>query len=45
MHQELPIEDEVLVKYMRKWTLQSIMWGVGGSLNLKERGHFSRAIC
>jgi dynein heavy chain 1 len=44
MHQEIPMEDEVLVKYMRKWTLQSIMWGVGGSLTLKERGNFSRAI-
>ena len=38
------MEDEVLIKYMRKWTLQSIMWGVGGSLNLKERGNFSKAI-
>lgn len=35
MHQEIPMEDEILVKYMRKWTLQSIMWGVGGSLTLK----------
>lgn len=33
-----------MVKYIRKWTLQSIMWGVGGSLTLKERGNFSRAI-
>ena len=30
---------------MRKWTLQSIMWGVGGSLTLKDRGSFSRSIC
>ncbi len=35
MHQEIPLEDEILVKYLRKWTLQSIMWGVGGSLTLK----------
>ena len=42
MHQELPMEDEVLVKYLRKWTLQSIMWGVGGSLTLKDRGIFSK---
>jgi hypothetical protein len=44
MHQEIPMEDEVLSKYMRKWTIQSIMWGVGGSLTLKERGVFSQAI-
>jgi hypothetical protein len=44
MHQEIPMEDEVLTKYMRKWTIQSIMWGVGGSLTLKERGVFSQAI-
>ena len=30
-HQEIPMEDDVLVKYMRKWTIQSIMWGVAGS--------------
>lgn len=44
MHSEIPLEDEILSKYIRKWTLQSIMWGVGGSLTLKERGNFSRAI-
>jgi len=38
------MEDEVLVKYMRKWTVQSIMWGVAGALTLKERGTFSEAI-
>lgn len=45
MHQEIPMEDEVLVKYIRKWTIQSIMWGVGGSLTLRERGNFSQSIC
>ena len=44
MHSEIPLEEEILRKYIRKWTLQSIMWGVGGSLTLKERGNFSRAI-
>jgi hypothetical protein len=39
------MEDEVLVKYIRKWTIQSVMWGVGGSLTLKERGNFSSSIC
>jgi hypothetical protein len=38
------MEDEILVKYMRKWTIQSVMWGIGGSLTLKERGVFSQAI-
>ena len=41
MDQELPLEDEVLVKYLRKWTLISVMWGVAGALTLKERGSFS----
>jgi dynein heavy chain 1, cytosolic len=44
MHSDIPMEDEVLVKYMRKWALQSIMWGVGGSLTLKERANFSKSI-
>ena len=41
MHQELPLEDEILVKYLRKWTIISVMWGVAGALTLRERGNFS----
>ena len=44
MHQELPLEDEILVKYLRKWTIISVMWGVAGALTLRERGNFSEAI-
>lgn len=29
---------------MRKWTIQSVMWGVAGALTLRERGKFSEAI-
>lgn len=36
-HPEIPLEDDILFKYMRKWTIQSIMWGFGGSMTLKER--------
>ena len=41
MHQELQMEDEILVKFMRNWTIQNIMWGVAGSLTLREREKFS----
>ena len=34
-HPELPLEHEILVKYMRKWALQSIMWGFGGAMTLR----------
>jgi hypothetical protein len=27
---------------MQKWLILSIMWGVGGSINLKDREEFSR---
>ena len=43
-HPEIPIEDEVLVKYMRKWTIQSVMWGIAGSATLIQRGEFSKKI-
>jgi dynein heavy chain 1 len=43
-HQEIPMEDDVLVKYMRKWTIQSIMWGVAGSATLARRGEFSKKL-
>jgi hypothetical protein len=29
------MEDEILVKYIRKWTIQSVMWGIAGSATLK----------
>lgn len=37
-HPELSLDDEVLTKYMRKWTLQAFMWGVAGSMTLTKRG-------
>lgn len=43
-HQDIPLEDEVLVKYMRKWAIQSIMWGVAGSATLMRRGEFSKKL-
>jgi len=43
-HPELSIDDEVLIKYMRKWTLQAFMWGVAGSMTLLRRGDYSKAI-
>ncbi len=31
-------------KYMRKWTVQSFMWGVAGSMTLQQRGVFSNEL-
>lgn len=38
------MEDEILVKYMRKWAIQSFMWGVAGSATLMNRGEFSKKL-
>ena len=43
-HPELSLEDEILIKYMRKWTIQSIMWGFGGSMILREREKLSKLL-
>jgi dynein heavy chain 1 len=43
-HPEIPLENEILVKYMRKWTIQSFMWGVAGSATLMRRGEFSQKL-
>ncbi len=29
---------------MRKWAIQSIMWGVAGSATLMRRGEFSKKL-
>jgi dynein heavy chain 1 len=31
---DFPLENEILTKYMQKWTLFSLMWGVAGSMTL-----------
>lgn len=33
-----------MVKYMRKWAIQSFMWGVAGSATLMNRGEFSKKL-
>ena len=30
---------------MKKWVIFSIVWGIGGSMNLSTRTEFSNSIC
>jgi dynein heavy chain 1 len=36
-HSDMPLDSEVLKKYMENWTLFSICWGFSGSMTLRER--------
>lgn len=41
----IPLPDEHKDSFMEKWLLLCLLWGIGGSLCLKEREEFSREIC
>ena len=41
----IPLSDEHQESFMEKWLLLSLLWGIGGSLCLKEREEFSKDIC
>ena len=43
-HPDFPLSNSQLEDYMIKWLCLSLMWGVGGSLNLREREKFSNYI-
>lgn len=43
-HSDMPMESDVVNKYMQNWTLFSICWGVSGSMTLRERQIFSDEI-
>jgi dynein heavy chain 1 len=40
-HNDFPMDPVHLAAYMSKWLTIALMWGVGGSLNLREREKFS----
>ena len=47
-HQDFPLTESQIQQYMTKWVVFCVMWGVGGSMNLKTRTEFSnemRAWC
>lgn len=39
-HSEMPLEIEVVKKYMFKWCIFATMWGVSGSMTLAQRQDF-----
>lgn len=43
-HPDIPLEKSVLIKYMRKWALFSLIWGIAGSATLSERARYSKKI-
>lgn len=40
-HPDFPMTQAQIEEYMSKWLTVALMWGVGGSLNLREREKFS----
>jgi len=40
-HPDFPLATSQIESYMSKWLVMSLMWGVGGSMNLKDREKFS----
>jgi dynein heavy chain 1, cytosolic len=40
-HPDFPLSSSQIEEYMTKWLSLALMWGVGGSLNLREREKFS----
>ena len=44
MHPDLPLEGQHIKKYMSRWTLFSIMWGIAGSMTLADRAKYSDEI-
>ncbi|EAR94592.2 dynein heavy chain, cytoplasmic protein (macronuclear) [Tetrahymena thermophila SB210] len=43
-HPDYNLDPEVLKKYMQKWTLFSLMWGIAGSMTLYQRQKFGENI-
>lgn len=40
-HADFPLEIGQIENFMKKWTLFSTVWGIGGSMNLSTRTDFS----
>ena len=43
-HVDFPLDSEILVKYMQKWALFSLMWGISGSMTLYQRQLYGEKI-
>jgi len=39
-HPDFPLDNEIMKKYMLKWTLFSFIWGISGSMTLADRQKF-----
>lgn len=44
-HLEFPMEFEHMSKFLSRWTLFSILWGFGGSLDTNNREKLSSLLC
>lgn len=43
-HSDMPLDAEILKKYMQNWTLFAICWGISGSMTLRDRQFYSEEI-
>lgn len=43
-HPDFPMEDELMEKYIKKYVVHSIMWGISGSMSLARRDEYSKTL-
>lgn len=43
-HSEMPMDDEHMERYMKKFVVYSIMWGISGSMTLARRAEYSKSL-
>jgi dynein heavy chain 1 len=43
-HQEFPLPDSIIEKYLKNFVLLALCWGLGGSIELKLRSVFSNKL-
>jgi dynein heavy chain 1, cytosolic len=43
-HPDFPLDSDIMKKYMQKWTLFSLMWGIAGSMTLHQRQLFGEKV-
>lgn len=44
-HPDFNLTDNQIEAFMNKWVVFSVLWGVGGSMNLRTRTEFGEKLC
>ena len=40
-HEDFELEQDQISRFIKKWVVFASIWGIGGSMNLKERTEFA----